>query len=357
MKRRPRLAGFFLTLVWCALSGLPATVLGHGRPPVVLHLVETHPDRFAMSLHSPVESADPVPLQPRFPSHCRVLASELDCRGTPSTGQGLRGGLLAVEMADSSDDQRTLELIYVITWLDGEHESGLLRPLPGEDRCQLAPRQPAALLPGSTWTTSLRYLRLGVEHILAPLAGADHLLFVLGLILLVGDLRTLLWCITAFTLGHSLTLAAATLDLLRLSGPPVEILIALSIVFLARELAQSVTFPADLANPKARRSHGGSAALLALSFGLLHGLGFASALADAGLPTGQRALALLSFNAGVEVGQLIWVIAWLPLWRLYRRYAASPERGWLRLGPAYVLGSLAAALTLSRLFDVLSWPG
>ena len=214
-----------------------------------------------MSLRSPVESADPVPLQPRFPSHCRVLASELDCRGTPSTGQGLRGGLLAVEMADSSDDQRTLELIYVITWLDGEHESGLLRPLPGEDRCQLAPRQPAALLPGSTWTTSLRYLRLGVEHILAPLAGADHLLFVLGLILLVGDLRTLLWCITAFTLGHSLTLAAATLDLLRLPGPPVEILIALSIVFLARELAQSVTFPADLANPKARRSHGGSAAL------------------------------------------------------------------------------------------------
>ena len=91
---------------------------------------------------------------------------------------------------------------------------------------------------------------------------------------------------------------------------------------------------------------------MACAFGLLHGLGFASALAEAGLPSAQRGLALVSFNLGVEAGQLAWVLLWLLPWMLYRRHAGVGRRGWLRAVPAYVIGCAAAALTLSRLWDV-----
>ena len=338
----------------------PATVLGHGRPPVVPpRLAGAIPIAFcdaplrSPGFERPLTRSRPAALPITLPR----ARERADCRGTSSTGQGLRGGLLAVEMAEPSDDQRTPELIGVITWLDGRTRERA--PASAARRGSLSARPASASRPAPRlYLDDLAALsRLGVEHPGCTARGADHVLFVLGLILLVTDLRMLLWCITAFTLGHSLTLAAATLDLLRLPGPPVEILIALSIVFWPWELAQSVTFLADLANPQARRSHGGSAALLALSFGLLHGLGFRIGAGRRWLADGATSAgAALSFNAGVEVGQLIWVIAWLPLWRLYRR-TPLPEQGWLRLGPAYVLGSLAAALTLSRLFDVFSWPG
>lgn len=339
--------------VFCAAAG---HAFGHGQPPTVLSLVETSPDRFAMRLRAPApgDSEGPPPLQPRFPAHCRTLPAELDCRGEPGTLHGLRGQVLSLARDGHAEDQAAAELIYVITWLDGQRESGLLRPLPKQDRSQLSATEPAETGGTSTMVVAGRYLRLGVGHILAPLQGADHLLFILGLMLLVADLAALLWCVTAFTLGHSLTLSAAALDLLRLPAPPLEALIALSIVFVARELARSASLDSTPAPGISRPGRKTSAPTLALGFGLLHGLGFASALAEAGLPTAQRALALVSFNAGVEVGQLTWVVLWLPLWRVYRRWAAPPDRQRLRLVPAYVLGSLAAALTLSRLIDVFS---
>ena len=142
------------------------------------------------------------------------------------------------------------------------------------------------------------YVGLGVEHILF---GIDHLLFVLCLLLLVRRLRQLLATITAFTLAHSITLAAATLGFIRVPTAPVEATIALSIVFLASELVRD----------EGRR---GVVAryypwLVAFSFGLLHGLGFAGALAEVGLPQGEIPLALFAFNVGVELGQLAFVTA------------------------------------------------
>ncbi len=137
------------------------------------------------------------------------------------------------------------------------------------------------------------YLKMGVEHLLG---GIDHILFVLGLILLVPRFQRLLLVATAFTLSHSVTLALATLDIVRLPSPPVEAAIALSIVFLAYELTRR-----EAATPSLGQRHPEA---IALGFGLLHGFGFASVLASAGLPPNQVVPALFLFNVGVEIGQI-----------------------------------------------------
>ena len=151
------------------------------------------------------------------------------------------------------------------------------------------------------------YLRLGVEHILF---GFDHLLFVLALVILVRDWRRVAVTVTAFTIAHSITLAAATLGLVHIPGPPVEATIALSIVLVAVEILN------------ARRGRPSFTTrlpwLVAFSFGLLHGFGFAGALAEVGLPQHAIPVALLFFNVGVEIGQLVFVAAVLSLIGLLR---------------------------------------
>ena len=167
------------------------------------------------------------------------------------------------------------------------------------------------------------YLRLGVEHILF---GFDHLLFVLALVILVRDWRRVAVTVTAFTIAHSMTLAAATLGFVNVPGPPVEATIALSIMLVSVEILN------------ARRGEPSLTArlpwLVAFSFGLLHGFGFAGALAEVGLPQHAIPVALLFFNVGVEIGQLIFVAAVLSLISLLR-YAASR-----RLEPALVQRTL-----------------
>ncbi len=169
------------------------------------------------------------------------------------------------------------------------------------------------------------YLYLGVEHILS---GVDHLLFVIGLLFLVGFNRRLVWTITAFTAAHSVTLAFSALGWLELHSLPVEASIALSIVLVAGEaLHQQQTL--------ARRWP----ALLAFLFGLVHGLGFAGALKEIGLPENHLLPALLTFNVGVEIGQLLTVTsAWL-LWKAASRW---PQTILARTPILYVIGSVAA---------------
>ena len=350
------------------LAGLARS---HGLLPTVVQLVEVSPERFARSLHSPLPAPEAdqgpadadTPLLLRFPAHCRQGPAELDCRASqPGAPAGLRGQMLSVERNPVVPPElaQRAELIVVITWQDGQQTSALLRALPDQDRLQLPSLASAPSLPSGT--VLARYLRLGLHHILDVPQGADHVLFLLAVMLLVPSLRTLLLSVSAFTLGHSLTLAAAALDLLRIPAPPVEILIALSIVFVARERLQTLGTAAARAAALLGRSGRStarapdaaelSASAMALAFGLLHGLGFASALAEAGLPVGQRALALLSFNLGVELGQLAWVLLWLLPWRLYRRLLRADRNCWRQAAPAYVIGCLSAALTLSRLWDV-----
>ncbi len=180
------------------------------------------------------------------------------------------------------------------------------------------------------------YLRLGVEHILE---GADHLLFVAALLLLVRGIKALLATITAFTFSHSITLVLASLGYINLPGPPVEAVIALSIIFVAREVIQLERGKTYFSVQKPW--------LVALCFGLLHGLGFASVLAQIGLPEDGIIGALLMFNLGVEIGQIIFVLAVLSLTKALSFVAPA----WLmaRLWPTYCIGSVASFWMIERM--------
>lgn len=181
------------------------------------------------------------------------------------------------------------------------------------------------------------YLVLGVEHILT---GADHLLFVLGLMLLVRGLGRLAATISAFTVAHSATLALATLGVVHVPPAPVEAAIALSIVFVARELAARRDGELALAS---RRPW-----LVAFLFGLLHGLGFAGGLSEAGLPEAHVPLALALFSAGVELGHLAFVVWMLAAFAVGRRVLPDPP-AWVRAVPAYAVGCTATFWMLQRI--------
>lgn len=185
-----------------------------------------------------------------------------------------------------------------------------------------------------------RYTILGIEHILE---GLDHLLFVLGLLLIVAGppvkVVMLIKTVTAFTVAHSLTLGLATLGFVDFPSRPVEAAIALSIVFLAMEVVRGWQGEETLTHRQPW--------LVAFGFGLLHGLGFAGALADIGLPQAEIPLALLFFNVGVEVGQLIFVAIVLALrWLLLRLPVLWPR--WAAYAPVYLIGVIGAYWVIER---------
>jgi len=211
----------------------------------------------------------------------------------------------------------------------------------------LRAREPTFEVPDreASTTVALRYVELGVEHIAA---GYDHLLFVLGLLLLVRGGRALLATITSFTAGHSVTLSLAALGLARVASAPVELLIALSIFVLAVELARSGAGSRFWQRPW----------LMAMLFGFLHGLGFAGALREAGLPQEAIPIALLCFNVGIELGQVAFVASVLLLYRAARALAV-PTPSWGRTLTVYTIGSLAAFWMIERAWPLagLRWPG
>jgi hypothetical protein len=202
----------------------------------------------------------------------------------------------------------------------------------GKDWVQrLTPQQPSAVVPAqhNAWNVAAVYLKLGVEHILT---GFDHLLFVLGLFMLSRTMWLLVKTVTAFTIAHSITLVLATLGVIHVPSKPVEAVIALSIVFVAAEIVH------------ARLGREGLAArapwIVAFTFGLLHGLGFAGALSEVGLPQGHIPTALLFFNVGVEIGQLLFVGALAALMALVRLSSLRLPQ-WIELLPSYAIGSMA----------------
>ena len=228
-----------------------------------------------------------------------------------------------------------------LTGLDTGFTDALLRVAPLGQPAQaarLTPQQPQVAVAGkadaaTVWQT---YLGLGFTHILF---GLDHLLFVVVLVLLIGGWRRLVATVTAFTVAHSLTLAATTLGLVSVARKPVEICIALSIVLVAREILR----PANEHPTLARRAP----ALIAFVFGLLHGFGFAAALAEIGLPQGEIPLALFAFNVGVELGQLAIVAATLALLAAIVRFASAWQRPTTVAG-AYAIGAIASAWLIQR---------
>ncbi|WP_371377924.1 HupE/UreJ family protein [Thalassotalea aquiviva] len=203
---------------------------------------------------------------------------------------------------------------------------------------RLTPDSPSYVVAvNDTWLdVATTYFVLGVEHILF---GIDHLLFVFALLLLIDSTRKLIYTITFFTIAHSITLSLASLGVVDIPIPPVEAIIALSILFVALEVVKvkqghnSLTFRKPW--------------IVAFSFGLLHGLGFAAALGEIGLPQNAVASALVLFNVGVEIGQLLFVFSYMSLVWLASKLRVNLSKAWQRV-PPYVIGSLASFWVIER---------
>ncbi|MEL6877609.1 MAG: HupE/UreJ family protein, partial [Pseudomonadota bacterium] len=220
----------------------------------------------------------------------------------------------------------------------------LLRVVPFDASPQtfrLTAAAPTAIIAAgaSRWQVARSYFAIGVEHILL---GWDHLLFVIALVLLVSGAWSVIKAATAFTIAHSITLVATTLGYAGLPGRPVEALIALSIVFLAVELAKAIRHPER--KTWTRRAPW----LVAFGFGLLHGFGFAGALAEIGLPAGEVPAALLAFNIGVEAGQLLVIAAVLVLRALIAKLAPRAEPPALKFA-TYAIGITASYWLFERI--------
>lgn len=253
-------------------------------------------------------------LRPLFPASCELRPPALHCPG------GLRGDLGFAGLAALSN-----AALVNVRWLDGHASSYSFHA--AEPRTRV---EPGAGSEPPWWHVARSFFRLGVEHIAL---GWDHLLFVLGLLWLVPSRGALVKTVTSFTLAHSLTLSAATLGLTHVPVPPTEAVIALSIAFVSVE---AVKLRRD-----GRRGLSSSAPwLIAFGFGLLHGFGFASALGEVALPARQVPIALVGFNAGVELGQLCFIALALGLAALAR--GSKSERVACVVPPLqYAAGTLA----------------
>jgi hydrogenase/urease accessory protein HupE len=312
----------WLNVLLFAAVALSAPVQAHEMSMAEMQVREITHGEFLWQWTASEKRAASEDLTPVWPDTCRAESNVLHC------GEAGLQGTLSVEGVG----KRYSAALVKVFWLDGQ--SRVYTVTAG---------QPTVRLYGSAddrrglWEVASAYALLGVEHILT---GFDHLMFVIGLLFLVGFRRRLVWTITAFTVAHSLTLASSALGWLVLRPPPVEATIALSIMLVAGEaLHQRQTL--------ARRWP----ALVAFLFGLVHGLGFAGALKEIGLPENHLPVALLTFNVGVEIGQLMTVAtAWL-VWRATSRWAFI---GRARTAVLYGIGSLAAYWSLMRVAAILA---
>ena len=320
---------------------LPAAVAAHEVRPAYLQLTEVSAGRFEVLWKQPIlPDTDPqlvrrLPIEPRFPAACResdrvlpdLTASALIEHWTLTCGEA---GLIGAEVAIDGLPRTLTDVLLRVRLLDGTSIDHLLRA--EAPRVVLSAASDGAAVP--------TYLMLGIEHLLF---GFDHILFVVGLLFFVHRPLQLVQVVTAFTAAHSITLALSTLGVVTLSQRPVEAMIALSILFLAVELV--------------RGAHGKHSAMarspwaIAFGFGLLHGFGFAGALAEIGLPESARAMALLLFNVGVEIGQLAIVGVLLGLLQIVRIWRV-PVPAVVAQIPIYLMGTVSAYWFVERVLSM-----
>lgn len=318
-----------LALLWLVLLALPAQA--DELRPGYLELTQRDAQHWQVVWKAPLIGGLATRARPQFPEFCTLDPGPVRLEGSAV----LSTGVLACS--------RSLDGAQVgIAGIDQGFTDALLRVAPLGRRVQaerLTAKQPVitvAAVQGSG-QVARTYFGLGVIHILE---GFDHLLFVIALVLLVGRPWPVVKAATAFTVAHSLTLAGTTLGLFGLAQAPVEALIALSIVFLAVEIVKH-----DPANPRLSEQ---VPWLFAFLFGLLHGFGFAGALREIGLPESDVPLALLTFNLGVEAGQLLIVAAVLCAIALLRRIRPALLRP-ATVTAAYAIGTMASLWFIERM--------
>jgi hydrogenase/urease accessory protein HupE len=324
MKRGLALA---LMFAWAWPSPSPA----HQFWPGYLQLRETAAETYEAMWKVPATGGLRLRIYAQLPESCEATSAPLGSftggayieRWNVRCAGGLNGGVITVDgLASAATDAliriERLDGSAQVAMLTADSPSVAIEAAPG--RMQIA------------WA----YLGLGVEHILL---GIDHLLFVLALLFLVQGWRRIVITITAFTLAHSITLAAATLGFVHVPQAPVEASIALSIVFVATEIVRSRMGRVSIAERWPW--------IVAFLFGLLHGFGFAGALREVGMPEDAIPLALLFFNVGVEIGQLAFIGAVFAFVALLKATALKvPDWAW-RL-PVYGIGAMAMYWTIDR---------
>jgi len=323
-----------ILLAWAAVG----SAYGHEVRPALLQVTERPGDHYDFLWKQPVMGTVAVHLVPHVSGG--VLEQEptsvvtepdfqtIAWRNVDVGSQGLEGRTLEIEGLEAT----ITDVLVTVTLLNGDSVQQILRPQSPSTTLHLHP----------TGMAVPAYLILGIEHILT---GVDHLCFVFGLMLLVRDRLTLIKTITAFTVAHSITLAATALHVIAVRPAVIEALVAFSILFVAVEVVHlyrgrnglTVRYPW----------------VIAFTFGLLHGAAFAGALAEVGLPPHAIPLALLLFNVGVELGQLLFITAVLAVgWLLTRLPRGLPT--WTRWVPPYAIGSFAAFWFFDRLSTALS---
>ena len=313
------LRAFFLATL-CLLTSV---AVAHEMSMAEMELRQISPTEFQWQWTASGNRPASEVLKPVWPEGCQAKGDSVRCGSNGMTGK------LTIKGVGKTYSAAMVKVL----WLDGQsHVYALTGSQPS-----LRLYGSAEADRGGAWT----YLNLGIEHIML---GVDHLLFVLGLLLIVRDRWMLLKTITAFTVAHSITLAVATFGIAHVPPAPLNASIALSILFLGPEIVRSWRGETSftIRHPW----------VVAFAFGLLHGFGFASGLAQLGLPKSEIPLALLLFNVGVEIGQLAFVIGILLLERSFRLL----EFHWPRLVerfPGYLVGTLGAFWTIQRVAILL----
>jgi hydrogenase/urease accessory protein HupE len=303
----------------------------HEMRPAYLSLQETAAGQFSIFWKVPAMGDQRLALYARLPESCvpqgdsvrTIDAGAFAERWAVECSTGLTGQRVAIDGLGAT----MTDVLARIAYLDGSVEIA-----------RLTPDAPGFVVKGaqSGWQVAGTYFVLGVDHILS---GFDHLLFVFALILLIHDRWMLAKTITAFTVAHSITLAGATLGLFSLPQKPVEAIIALSIAFVAAELIK--TRQGEI------RSSERYPWIFAFGFGLLHGFGFAGALKETGLPQTDVPVALLTFNLGVEAGQLLFVAVVLVVFAAIRAIIVAPLP-WVRSAAGYAIGTVSMVWVISR---------
>ncbi|HEY5309788.1 MAG TPA: HupE/UreJ family protein [Casimicrobiaceae bacterium] len=323
---------YLRALLLAAMALMPLASLAHEARPAYLEMKETAPGQFSVLFRTPVLAGMRLPLALQMPDGVKnvqppvvdeLADSLVERRWIDAGPDGLAGKRIEI-----TGLQLTItDALVRVELLDGRTIQAIARP-----------SQPWVEIAGSQsrWEVMGTYVVEGIRHILF---GADHLLFVLGLLLIVRSGWMLVKTITAFTVAHSITLAVATLGYATAPALPLNAAIALSILFLGPEIVRvwrgETSF--TIRHPW----------VVAFVFGLLHGFGFATAMTSAGLPRQELPLALLSFNIGVELGQLGFVAIILAMERSFRVLEVRWPR-WVQALPGYTVGTLGAFWTIQR---------